>query len=45
MGGMCTRQAAAHSGSGGTYVTGYLDSNWRPNMNEAEGIKFVLDGA
>ena len=32
LGGMVTRQHFTASGSGSTFVTGFLDNQWRPNM-------------
>lgn len=44
LGGFTTRQATTASGSGSTFVQGFLDSQWRPNMTEADARKFVLEG-
>lgn len=43
VGGMLVRQPVAIGGSGSTYVYGYVDSNFKPNMSEEEAIKFVLN--
>jgi 20S proteasome subunit beta 1 len=41
LGGSLHKQDYAIGGSGSTYIYGYCDANWRPNMTEQEGIEFV----
>lgn len=41
LGGSLHKQSYAIGGSGSTYIYGYCDANWKDNMSEAEGIKFV----
>lgn len=41
LGGSLHKQAYAIGGSGSTYIYGYCDANWRENMSEEEGVKFV----
>ncbi|VDD96233.1 unnamed protein product [Enterobius vermicularis] len=36
LGGFVSRQRCTASGSGSTFVQGFLDSKWRPNMSEEE---------
>jgi 20S proteasome subunit beta 1 len=38
------RQAVSLGGSGSTYIWGYLDNNFRPNMTKQECLDFVLKG-
>jgi len=41
LGGSLHKQSYAIGGSGSTYIYGYCDANWREQMTEEEGIKFV----
>ncbi|KAI4640855.1 Proteasome subunit beta type-1 [Alternaria ventricosa] len=41
LGGSLHKQSYAIGGSGSTYIYGYCDANWKENMSEEEGIKFV----
>ncbi|KAL3463112.1 nucleophile aminohydrolase [Aspergillus heterothallicus] len=41
LGGSLHKQAYSIGGSGSTYIYGYCDANWKENMTEEEGIKFV----
>lgn len=41
LGGMIVRQPIAIGGSGSTYVWGYVDSAYKPNMNKEETVNFV----
>ncbi|XP_068229041.1 proteasome subunit beta type-6 [Palaemon carinicauda] len=41
LGGMIVRQQVAIGGSGSTYVWGYVDSAFKPNMNKEETVDFV----
>ncbi|XP_075211370.1 proteasome beta1 subunit [Lycorma delicatula] len=41
LGGMCTRQKVAIGGSGSTYVYGYVDSNYKEDMNKEDCMEFV----
>ncbi|CAJ0933103.1 unnamed protein product, partial [Mesorhabditis belari] len=43
IGGFVTRQRSTASGSGSTFVTGYLDKNWKPNMTKEECVKVVKE--
>ncbi|XP_013197332.2 proteasome subunit beta type-6 [Amyelois transitella] len=43
IGGMVQRQAVSIGGSGSTYVYGYVDANFKPNMSKEEAIKFVTN--
>ena len=42
LGGMLVRQAAAIGGSGSTYLYGFLDSAYKPNMKKDECMDLVL---
>jgi 20S proteasome subunit beta 1 len=44
LGGLLVRQAVSLGGSGSTYIWGYLDDNFRPNMTKQECFDFVLKG-
>jgi 20S proteasome subunit beta 1 len=44
LGGLMVRQAVSLGGSGSTYIWGYLDNNFRPNMTKQECLDFVLKG-
>ncbi|CAD1473752.1 unnamed protein product, partial [Heterotrigona itama] len=41
LGGMCVRQPISIGGSGSTYVYGYMDSQYKPNMSKDECVKLV----
>ncbi|XP_017879894.1 proteasome subunit beta type-6-like, partial [Ceratina calcarata] len=41
LGGMCVRQPISIGGSGSTYVYGYMDSQYKPNMTKDECLKLV----
>ncbi|KAK2588415.1 hypothetical protein KPH14_004416 [Odynerus spinipes] len=41
LGGMCIRQPIAIGGSGSSYVYGYVDANYRPNMPKDECVTLV----
>lgn len=41
IGGMCVRQPISIGGSGSTYVYGYMDSQYKPNMSKNECVKLV----
>ncbi|XP_060536205.1 proteasome subunit beta type-6 [Cylas formicarius] len=43
IGGMCVRQPVSIGGSGSSYVYGYVDANFKPNMTKEECIKFVTN--
>jgi 20S proteasome subunit beta 1 len=41
LGGSLHKQSYAIGGSGSTYIYGYCDANWKEDMTEEEGVKFV----
>lgn len=41
LGGMCVRQAIAIGGSGSSYVYGYVDAHYKPNMTKDQTIELV----
>lgn len=41
IGGMCVRQPISIGGSGSTYVYGYVDANYKPNMTRDECVELV----
>ncbi|XP_046396937.1 proteasome subunit beta type-6 [Ischnura elegans] len=43
IGGMCMRQPISIGGSGSTYVYGYVDSNFKPNMSKKDCMQFVTN--
>ncbi|KAK0166795.1 hypothetical protein PV327_004278 [Microctonus hyperodae] len=43
IGGMCVRQPISIGGSGSTYVYGYVDANYKPNMTKDETITLVTN--
>ncbi|XP_071451234.1 proteasome subunit beta type-6 [Hetaerina americana] len=43
IGGMCMRQPISIGGSGSTYVYGYVDANFKPNMTKKECVQFVTN--
>jgi 20S proteasome subunit beta 1 len=44
LGGMLVRQPVSIAGSGSTYIYGFVDSNYKLNMNEDECVDFVTKG-
>lgn len=40
---MVQRQAVSIGGSGSTYVYGYVDANFRPNMAKAKAVQLVIN--
>ena len=42
--GACVKEQFAIGGSGSSYIYGYCDANYKPNMTRAEAIKFVTTG-
>lgn len=44
LGGLLVRQPVTLGGSGSTYIWGYVDNNYRPNMTKQECFDFVLKG-
>lgn len=45
IGGMCIRQPVGLGGSGSSYIYGYVDSNFKPNMEKEEAVNFVVKGS
>ena len=43
LGGMIVRQPVSIGGSGSTYVYGYVDANFKPNMTKEECCQFVTN--
>ncbi|XP_054165461.1 proteasome subunit beta type-6-like [Oppia nitens] len=43
LGGMLVNEKCAIGGSGSTYIYGFVDSNYKPNMTEEETMKFVAN--
>ncbi|XP_066142845.1 proteasome subunit beta type-6 [Euwallacea fornicatus] len=43
IGGMCVRQKISIGGSGSSYVYGYVDANYKVNMNQEDCAKFVTN--
>ncbi|XP_015600159.1 proteasome subunit beta type-6 [Cephus cinctus] len=43
LGGMCTRQPIAIGGSGSSYVYGYVDAHYKPNMTKDESVELVTN--
>ena len=41
IGGMCVRQPISIGGSGSTYVYGYVDANYKPNMTREQCVELV----
>jgi len=41
LGGMMVRQPVAMGGSGSTYMWGYIDATFKPNMNQEQCVEFV----
>lgn len=44
MGGMLISQPFTIGGSGSTYIYGYMDAKYKPDMSQAECIQFVTNG-
>ena len=44
IGGMLQRQPFAIGGSGSTYLYGYVDAQFKPDMKKEECLKFVSSG-
>uniref|UniRef100_UPI00358F92C7 proteasome subunit beta type-6-like isoform X2 n=1 Tax=Myxine glutinosa TaxID=7769 RepID=UPI00358F92C7 len=44
VGGMLLRQAVAIGGSGSTYITGFVDSAYKPGMDKDECLEFTARG-
>lgn len=44
LGGMCVRQPYAIGGSGSTYIYGFCDANFKPNMQRDDCLNFVKQG-
>jgi len=44
LGGMMVRQPFAIGGSGSTYIYGYVDGAYRPNMTQDECLHFCANG-
>lgn len=44
LGGMCIREKASIGGSGSGYIFGFVDTNYKENMNKEDCIKFVTKG-
>lgn len=44
IGGMITRRNMAAAGSGSSFITGYLDKEYKDGMSREEAIDFVLKG-
>lgn len=43
IGGMCVRQTVSIGGSGSSYVYGYIDANYKPNMSKEDCAKFITN--
>lgn len=41
IGGMCVRQAISIGGSGSSYIYGFVDANFKPNMKQEECVDLV----
>jgi len=44
IGGMISREKVTIGGSGSTYIYGYVDSHFKPNMTKDECVDFVTNG-
>ena len=44
VGGMLLRQHVTIGGSGSTYIYGYVDAKYKPNMSREECLQFSLNG-
>ena len=40
---MLLRQPVALGGSGSTYIFGYVDATYKPNMNKQEALQFIAN--
>lgn len=43
IGGMCVRQPVSIGGSGSSYVYGYVDANYKPQMTKDECVTFIAN--
>ncbi|XP_074097207.1 proteasome beta1 subunit [Cotesia typhae] len=43
IGGMCVRQPISIGGSGSTYVYGYVDAHYKPNMTKDETVELITN--
>lgn len=43
IGGMCVRQPISIGGSGSTYVYGYVDAHYKPNMTKEETVELITN--
>lgn len=44
LGGMLVRQPVTIGGSGSTYIYGYVDAKYKPNMSREECLQFATNG-
>lgn len=44
LGGMLIRQPVTIGGSGSTYIYGYVDAKYKPNMSREECLQFATNG-
>lgn len=44
LGGMMVRQPVTIGGSGSTYIYGYVDAKYKPNMSREECLQFAANG-
>lgn len=44
LGGMLLRQPVTIGGSGSTYIYGYVDAKYKPNMSREECLQFATNG-
>lgn len=44
LGGMLMRQPVSIGGSGSTYIYGYVDSQFKPQMSKEQCVDFVTNG-
>lgn len=44
MGGMLISQPFTIGGSGSTYIYGYMDAKYKPNMSRDECVQYVTNG-
>lgn len=44
LGGALVKEEVAVGGSGSSYIYGYIDANYRPDMTREEAVKFVTTG-
>lgn len=45
LGGMLVRQPVTIGGSGSTFIYGYVDAKYKPNMSREECLQFATNGA